>query len=76
MSLQPNPPRLITIALALVLFVVGISWAWPIDVAVNALMPVQNALAGFGIVVNRELGYLFLFLSPSLLVIGSLLPGI
>src|SRR6185437_9017493 len=51
MRLQPNPPRLITVALALV-------------------------LGGVGLTMDRQLAYLCLFACPSLLVIGSLLPGI
>ena len=76
MALQPNPPRLITIALALVLFVFGVTWGWPLGAAVTLLQPVADALGSVGIAANRELGWLCLFLAPSLLVVGSLLPGI
>jgi len=76
MRLQPNPPRMVTIAVAIVLAVVGVAYAWPIDVVVNILDPLTNAGASIGVTMDREFGYLLLLLSPSLLVIGSLLPGI
>jgi hypothetical protein len=76
MRMQPNPPRIITIVVAIVLAIVGAAYAWPVDVALSALAPLTNAAASVGLTLNREFGYLLLFLSPSLLVVGSLLPGI
>ena len=76
MRLQPNPPRLITVGIALALGAIGLVYAWPIDGLVPLLDPVADALATVGLVMDRELAYLFLFACPSLLVVGSLLPGI
>jgi hypothetical protein len=76
MRLQPNPPRLITVALALVLGGVGLAYAWPIDSLVSVLTPLTDLLGQVGLAMDRELAYLCLFACPSLLVIGSLLPGI
>ena len=76
MRLQPNPPRMITVAVALVLGAIGLVYAWPIDSLVPILDPVANVLSSIGLSVDRELGYLALFACPCLLVVGSLLPGI
>jgi hypothetical protein len=67
---------MITVGIALALGVVGLIYAWPIDSLVPILDPVTDALATIGLVMDRELGYLCLFACPSLLVVGSLLPGI
>lgn len=76
MRLQPNPPRMITVVIALVLGAIGLIYAWPIDSLVPVLDPVANVLSNIGLTMDRELGYLCLFACPSLLVVGSLLPGI
>jgi hypothetical protein len=76
MRLQPNPPRLITVGIALVLGAVGLVYAWPIDGLASILDPVTSQLATIGLTMDRELAFLCLFACPSLLVIGSLLPGI
>jgi hypothetical protein len=76
MNLQPNPPRLITVGIAIAFAVVGVAFAWPIEPAVTVLKPVVDMLGSVGIAADRQLGYLCLFISPALLVAGSLLPGI
>jgi hypothetical protein len=76
MRLHPNPPRLVTVALAVALGVLGLALALPIDAALPLLEPVEPILSPLGLALDRQLGYLCLFLSPSLLVAGSLLPGI
>ena len=76
MRLQPNPPRLITVGIALALGAIGLVYAWPIDSLVPILDPLTDVLGSVGLTMDRELAYLFLFACPSLLVIGSLLPGI
>ena len=76
MRRQPNPPRLITVALALVIGAIGLIYAWPIGALIPVLEPVARALGSVGLMMDRELGYLCLFACPSLLVVGSLLPGI
>lgn len=76
MRLQPNPPRLITAGIAVALGVVGLIYAWPIDALVPILDPFAQFVATVGLTMDREMGYLCLFASPALLVVGSLLPGI
>jgi hypothetical protein len=76
MRLQPNPPRLVTVGIALVIGAVGLVYAWPIASLVPVLDPVTELLGTVGLTMDRELAYLCLFACPSLLVIGSLLPGI
>ena len=74
--LHPNPPRMITVVLAVALIVVGMSaTVFPVDLVDQALGVVQGYL-GTDIQVTSELGILFLFVGDALLVIGSLLPGI
>jgi hypothetical protein len=67
---------MITVVLALALGAMGVQYAWPIDALVNVLRPVADAIAAVGLTMDRELGFLCLFACPSLLVTGSLLPGI
>ncbi len=76
MRLHPNPPRLVTVGLAVALGVIGLVYAWPIDAAIPVLAPVADMVTRAGLAVDRELGYLCLFASSALLVAGSLLPGI
>ena len=76
MRLQPNPPRLITVGIALAIGAIGLVYAWPIDSLVPILDPLTDVLGSIGLSMDRELAYLCLFACPSLLVVGSLLPGI
>ena len=76
MRLQPNPPRLITVGAAIALAAIGLVLAVPIIPLVELLKPVTDVTAGFGLGPTVETGWLALFLSASLLVVGSLLPGI
>jgi hypothetical protein len=76
MRLEPNPPRLVTVVVALVIGAIGLVYAWPITALVPLLDPVANALGSVGLTLDRELADLCLFACPSLLVVGSLLPGI
>ena len=76
MRLQPNPPRLITVGIALAIGAIGLVYAWPIDTLVPLLDPVTDLRASVGLAMDRELAFLCLLACPSLLVVGSLLPGI
>ena len=76
MRLHPNPPRLITVAVAVVLGVIGFVFAWPVEGLVPLLDPVRDLLGMVGLTLDRELAYLMMFACPTLLVVGSLLPGI
>jgi hypothetical protein len=74
--LHPNPPRMITVVLAVALILVGISaTVFPVDLVDQALGVVQGYV-GTDISVTAEVGLLFLFVGDVLLVAGSLLPGI
>ena len=74
--MRPNPPRLVTVVIALALIVVGLSvTVFPLDFVNQALDLVQSTL-GTDIQVTTELGWLFLLAGDLLLVAGSLLPGI
>jgi hypothetical protein len=76
MRLHPNPPRMVTVGLALALAVVGVILAWPIEPALNLLAPVADVTKSFGLALDAQTGWLCLFASSALLVAGSLLPGI
>jgi hypothetical protein len=76
MRLQPNPPRVITVVIALAIGAIGLAYAWPISSLMPILDPLTDLLGTVGLSMDRELAYLCLFACPSLLVIGSLLPGI
>lgn len=67
---------MVTVVVAVALAVVGAALAWPIEPLVAALAPLGDVLARIGLGLDQETGFLCLFLSPALLVIGSLLPGI
>ena len=76
MRLRPNPPRLISVAVAIGLGVIGFVFLWPVEPLLPILEPVREVLSMVGIALDRELAYLALFACPTLLLVGSLLPGI
>jgi hypothetical protein len=76
MRLRPNPPRLITVVIALVLGVIGFTMLWPVEPLLPLLDPVRQVLSAVGMTLDRDLANLALFACPTLLVVGSLLPGI
>ena len=67
---------MVTVGIAVVLGVIGVIYAWPIDPLVPLLAPVAEVAARIGLEGTREVGYLCLFSSSCLLIAGSLLPGI
>ena len=74
--LHPNPPRLVTVVIALALIAVGLSaTVFPLDFVNQALDLVQSTI-GTDIEVTTEIAWLFLFAGDALLIVGSLLPGI
>jgi hypothetical protein len=75
-AMQPNPPRGITIAIAIVLLVIGAILALPIPQGVKLLDPLATALASSGIHFDRQLGYILLLAGDALLILGSLVKGL
>ena len=74
--LKPNPPRMITVVLAVALILVGISASiFPIDL-VNVALDYVQGYFGTDFEVTTQVAWLFLLLGDALLVVGSLLPGI
>ena len=74
--LNPNPPRMITVVIAIALILVGLSaTVFPLDFVNAALNVVQDTI-GTHLEVSTEVGWLFLFVGDALLIVGSLLPGI
>lgn len=67
---------MVTVVVAVALAVVGVILAWPVDSLVGVLSPLEPFLARLGLGLDQETGFLALFLSPALLVAGSLLPQI
>ncbi len=75
-TLHPNPPRLITVGIAVALLVIGAILALPIEPALDLLAPLADLVARVGLPLNQQTGFLALFVGNALLVIGSLVPGI
>ncbi len=74
--LRPNPPRLITVVIAVALIIVGVSvTVFPLDFVNEALNIVQG-YAATSIEVTTEIGWLFLLPGNLAPTAGSLLPGI
>jgi hypothetical protein len=67
---------MITVVVAIALAAVGLVLAWPVDSLVGVLAPLESFLRPVGLGLDQETGFLCLFLSPALLVVGSLLPQI
>ncbi|MCU0477743.1 MAG: hypothetical protein MUE92_03210 [Chloroflexi bacterium] len=74
--LHPNPPRLVTVGIAVALLVAGTVLALPIPAAVGLLDPLAAVVEPFGLTFDAAFGYLCLFAGNALLIAGSLLPGI
>lgn len=74
--MRPNPPKLVTVAIAVALLLVGLSaTVFPLDFVSEALAIVQSTF-GTDIEVTTEVAWLFLLAGDALLIAGSLLPGI
>jgi hypothetical protein len=73
---KPNPPYLATIVIAVVLMVIGLSLEGSL-ISIAALnQAVGEALAAVGIKASHELARGMIIASPTLLIVGSLVPGI
>lgn len=67
---------MITVIVAIALAVVGVILAWPIESVIGVLNPLDGILSTVALGLDQKTGFLFLLLSPALLVVGSLLPQI
>ncbi len=70
LSRRPNAPRLVTVAVALLLTLVGVA------VSLHPIAPVLDLLAGADLELTKEQGWLALVASPALLIAGSYLRGV
>ena len=74
--LHPNPPRMVTVVIAVALILVGLSaTVFPLDF-VNAALDVVQETIGTNLEITAQVGWVFLFVGDALLIIGSLVPGI
>jgi hypothetical protein len=79
--LRPNPPRMITVLIAVALLAIGLGLTWlePRQVRdIINLLPLPDATTKDLLRLAREdsTAYAFLAAAPLLLAVGSLLPGI
>jgi len=75
-GVKPNPPYLATIVIAVVLMVIGLSLEGSLISVASLNQVVGDLLATVGIKAREELARLMIIASPTLLIIGSLVPGI
>jgi hypothetical protein len=68
---RPNAPRLITLILAVVLTVVGLTVSNTLEIAF-----IDSLIKDTGWKLTVEHGYWMLLASPVLLILGSLLPNL
>jgi hypothetical protein len=81
MALRPNPPRMVTVLIAVALLVVGLAGtlvpeATVRDVVTGLGLPGTVERDALRLILDRQIAYAALFAAPMLLVVGSLLPGI
>ena len=74
--MKPNPPYMATIVIAVVLMVIGLSLEGSLISIAPLNQVVGDALAAVGIKAGQELARIMIIGSPTLLIIGSLVPGI
>jgi hypothetical protein len=67
---NPNPPRYITLAVAVILFIIGLAGTLvPIPAVADLLQIVRIDL-------TRTVAWICLALAPTLLILGSLIKGL
>jgi hypothetical protein len=67
---NPNPPRYVTVAVAVILFIIGLAGTLvPIPAFADLLQMVRIDL-------TKTVAYICLFLAPTLLILGSLVKGL
>ena len=68
--MRPNAPKMITVVIAVVLTIVGLSLTvLPID-------PITDVLREIGLRLSKEQRWLVLAASPVLLIVASFVPGL
>jgi hypothetical protein len=73
---NPNPPYLATIVIAVLLTVVGLSLEGSLFSIAALNQVLGDALAVVGVKATQELARILIIASPTLLIIGSLVRGI
>jgi hypothetical protein len=73
---RPNPPYLLTIGIAIVLMVVGLSLEGSLFRVAELNSVVGQLLQPIGVAANRDLGRILVVAAPALLIVASLVPGI
>lgn len=74
--MRPNPPRLVTVLIALILIVVGMSaTVFPIDIVNQALAWFQTT-SGLQFTLTPQLAWILMLIGDGLLLLGSLFRGI
>jgi hypothetical protein len=73
---KPNPPYLATIAIAVVLMVIGLSLEGTLISIAPLNQAVGDALGAVGVKASHEVARILIVASPTLLIIGSLVRGI
>ncbi len=81
MSLRPNPPKMLTVLIALALLAAGVAGTLidletVSDIITGLSLPRGIERDVLGLIADRTIAYACLLASPLLLVLGSLLPGI
>ena len=74
--MKPNPPYMITVVVAVVLMVIGISLEGSLFSIAALNQVVGDALAVVGISVGEEFARILIIASPALLILGSLVKGL
>jgi hypothetical protein len=81
MTFRPNPPRMITVVIAVALLVIGVAGtllpaATIRDVVTGLPLPKDIDREVLRLALDNTIAYVFALAAPMLLVVGSLLPGI
>jgi hypothetical protein len=74
--MNPNPPYLATVVIAVLLMVIGLSLEGSLFSIATLNQVLADALAVAGVRATEELARILIIASPTLLIIGSLLRGI
>jgi hypothetical protein len=74
--MNPNPPYLATIVIAVVLMVIGLSLEGSLFSVPTLNQVLGDALAVVGVKASQEFARILIIASPALLIIGSLVRGI